>query len=146
VIAVNLVGTFVVSSLAASQMAHSQPDADGQRGVIVNTASIAAFEGQIGQVAYAASKAGVVGLTLPLARDLSNLGIRVCTVAPGIIDTPMLATVSEQVRAGLAAGVPFPQRLGLPSEYARLVAMIVDHNYLNGETIRLDGGLRMGPR
>jgi NAD(P)-dependent dehydrogenase (short-subunit alcohol dehydrogenase family) len=146
VIEINLVGTFTVTSLAAVAMAGAEPDADGQRGVIVNTASIAAFDGQIGQAAYAASKAGVVGLTLPLARDLASVGIRVCTVAPGIVDTPMLAGVSDEFRAGLAAGVPFPQRLCRPEEYARLVSMIVEHDYLNGETIRMDGALRMAPR
>jgi NAD(P)-dependent dehydrogenase (short-subunit alcohol dehydrogenase family) len=146
VIEVNLVGTFTVLSLAAAAMAQTPADADGQRGVIVNTASIAAFEGQIGQAAYAASKGGVVGMTLPVARDLASLGIRVATIAPGIVDTPMLATVSEEVRAGLAAGVPFPQRLCRPDEYAQLVTMIVEHDYLNGETIRMDGALRMAPR
>ena len=146
VIQINLIGTFTVLSLAAAAIAAAEADESGQRGVIVNTASIAAFEGQIGQVAYASSKAGVVGMTLPAARDLSNLGIRVCTIAPGIIDTPMLATVSEEFRAGLAAGVPFPKRLGNAAEYARLVGMIVEHDYLNGETIRMDGALRMAPR
>jgi NAD(P)-dependent dehydrogenase (short-subunit alcohol dehydrogenase family) len=146
VVTVNLIGTFVVTSLGAAAIAATQPDTAGQRGVIVNTASIAAFEGQIGQVAYASSKAGVAGMTLPLARDLSGVGIRVCTIAPGIIDTPMLATVSDEFRAGLAAGVPFPKRLGRPEEYARLVATIVEHDYLNGETIRMDGALRMAPR
>ena len=146
VIAINLVGTFTVLSIAAAAIAQTEADADGQRGVAVNTASIAAFDGQIGQVAYAASKGGVVSMTLPAARDLSALGIRVCTVAPGIIDTPMLATVSEEFRAALAAGVPFPHRLGRPDEYARLVTMIVEHDYLNGETIRMDGALRMAPR
>jgi len=120
--------------------------ADGQRGVVVNTASVAAFDGQIGQVAYASSKGGVVGLTLPAARELASSGIRVMTIAPGIIDTPMLAGVSETFRAGLAAGVPFPKRLGLPSEYAQLVVAIVEHDYLNGEVIRMDGALRMAPR
>lgn len=146
VIAINLVGTFLVSSQAALTIAETQPDEGGQRGVIVNTASVAAFEGQIGQVAYAASKAGVAGMTLPLARDLSSMGIRVCTIAPGIIDTPMLATVGAEFRETLSAGVPFPRRLGRPDEYAELVAMIVSHDYLNGETIRMDGALRMAPR
>jgi NAD(P)-dependent dehydrogenase (short-subunit alcohol dehydrogenase family) len=120
-------------------------DAD-QRGVIINTASIAAFDGQIGQVAYASSKAAVVGMTLPAARDLSSVGIRVMTIAPGIVDTPMLATVSDEFRAGLAAGVPFPKRLALPEEYAQLAVTIVEHDYLNGEVIRMDGALRMAPR
>jgi NAD(P)-dependent dehydrogenase (short-subunit alcohol dehydrogenase family) len=146
VLSVNLGGTFNVMTLAAVAIAATEPQEDGQRGVVVNTASIAAFDGQIGQAAYAASKAGVVGLTLPAARDLASQGIRVCTIAPGIVDTPMLATVSEDFRAGLAAGVPFPQRLARPQEYARLVAMIVEHDYLNGETIRMDGALRMAPR
>ena len=146
VIEVNLVGTFTVLSLAAAAIAQTPADADGQRGVIVNTASIAAFEGQVGQAAYAASKGGVVGLTLPVARDLAAVGIRVVTIAPGVVDTPILATVGEEVRAGLAAGVPFPQRLGRPDEYAQLVTMIVEHDYLNGETIRMDGALRMAPR
>jgi NAD(P)-dependent dehydrogenase (short-subunit alcohol dehydrogenase family) len=146
VIEINLIGTFTVASRAAAAMARTGPDADGQRGVIVNTASIAAFDGQIGQAAYAASKAGVAGLTLPLARDLANSGIRVCTIAPGIVDTPMLAGVSDDFRANLAAGVPFPQRLCRPEEYARLASMIIEHDYLNGETIRMDGALRMAPR
>ena len=146
VLSVNLGGTFNVMTLAAAAIAATEPQDDGQRGVVVNTASIAAFDGQIGQAAYAASKAGVVGLTLPAARDLASHGIRVCTIAPGIVDTPMLATVSEDFRAGLAAGVPFPQRLARPQEYARLVAMIIEHDYLNGETIRMDGALRMTPR
>jgi NAD(P)-dependent dehydrogenase (short-subunit alcohol dehydrogenase family) len=146
VLSVNLGGTFNVMTLAAAAIAATEPQEDGQRGVVVNTASIAAFDGQIGQAAYAASKAGVVGLTLPAARDLASQGIRVCTIAPGIVDTPMLASVSEEFRAGLAAGVPFPQRLARPQEYARLVAMIVEHDYLNGETIRMDGALRMAPR
>jgi NAD(P)-dependent dehydrogenase (short-subunit alcohol dehydrogenase family) len=146
VVQVNLVGTFTVLALAAEKIAETEPDENGQRGVVVNTASIAAFEGQIGQVAYASSKGGVVGMTLPAARDLAQHGIRVCTIAPGIVDTPMLATVSDEVRAGLAAGIPFPQRLCSPAEYAKLVTMIVDHDYLNGETIRMDGALRMAPR
>lgn len=146
VVEVNLVGTFTVLSLAAAAIAETEPLADGLRGVAVNTASVAAFEGQIGQVAYAASKGGVVGLTLPAARDLAGVGIRVCTIAPGIVDTPMLASVSEEYRVGLAAGVPFPKRLAAPAEYARLVRMIVEHDYLNGETIRMDGALRMAPR
>ena len=122
------------------------PDADGQRGVIVNTASIAAYDGQVGQAAYSSSKGGIVGLTLPAARDLAQYGIRVMTIAPGIVDTPMLATVSDEFRAGLAAGVPFPQRLARPDEYAQLALAIIDHDYLNGEVIRMDGALRMAPR
>lgn len=146
VLMVNLLGTFNVMRLAAEAVAATEPDADGQRGVVVNTASIAAFDGQVGQIAYAASKGGVVAMTLPAARDLAQHGIRVNTIAPGIVDTPMLATVSAEFRAGLAAGVPFPQRLARPSEYAQLVVMVVTHDYLNGETIRMDGALRMAPR
>lgn len=146
VIQVNLVGTFTVLALAAEQIARTESLADGQRGVVVNTASIAAFDGQVGQAAYASSKGGVVGLTLPAARDLAQYGIRVLTIAPGIVETPMLATVSEEFRAGLAAGVPFPQRLGRPEEYAQLAVDLIEHDYLNGETIRMDGALRMAPR
>lgn len=146
VIEVNLIGTFNVLTLAAEAIAATEPDSNGQRGVAVNTASIAAYDGQIGQAAYASSKGGVVGLTLPAARDLASSGIRVCTIAPGIVDTPMLATVSEEFRAALAEGIPFPQRLADPQEYARLVTMIIEHDYLNGETIRMDGALRMAPR
>lgn len=146
VVTINLIGTFNVLRLAAARIAGTEPLEYGERGVVVNTASIAAYEGQIGQLAYAASKAGVVGLTLPAARDLASVGIRVCTIAPGIIDTPMLAGLSEEIRAGLAAGVPFPKRLGTPADYAGLVCMIAEHGYLNGETIRLDAALRMAPR
>jgi NAD(P)-dependent dehydrogenase (short-subunit alcohol dehydrogenase family) len=146
VVQVNLVGTFNVLAVAAEQIAATEPDQDGQRGVIVNTASIAAFDGQVGQAAYSSSKGGIVGLTLPAARDLAQYGIRVCAIAPGIVDTPMLATVSEEFRAGLAAGVPFPQRLARPDEYAQLALSILDHDYLNGEVIRMDGALRMAPR
>jgi NAD(P)-dependent dehydrogenase (short-subunit alcohol dehydrogenase family) len=146
VVQVNLIGTFNVMALAAERMAATAPDARGQRGVIVNTASVAAYEGQIGQAAYASSKGGVVGLTLPAARDLAQHGIRVMTIAPGIMLTPMLETVSEEYRTGLAAGVPFPARLGTPAEYAALVLSIVANDYLNGEVIRLDGALRMAPR
>lgn len=146
VIAVNLVGTFNVLRLAAEVISQSDPDDTGQRGVIVNTASIAAYDGQVGQIAYAASKGGVVGLTLSAARDLASFGIRVCTIAPGIIDTPMLAGVNDEFRATLAAGVPFPKRLGRPDEYAALALMIIEHDYLNGEVIRMDGALRMAPR
>jgi NAD(P)-dependent dehydrogenase (short-subunit alcohol dehydrogenase family) len=146
VVEVNLIGTFTVLTLAAEAIAETEPDEHGQRGVVVNTASIAAFEGQIGQVAYASSKAGIVGLTLPAARDLASIGIRVLAIAPGIMDTPMLATVSEEFRAALAAGIPFPKRLGGPAEYAALAMSIIDNDYLNGEVIRIDGALRMGPR
>jgi NAD(P)-dependent dehydrogenase (short-subunit alcohol dehydrogenase family) len=146
VVKVNLIGTFNVMALAAEKIAATEPDADGQRGVIVNTASIAAYDGQVGQAAYSSSKGGIVGLNLPAARDLAQYGIRVNTIAPGIVETPMLATVSEEFRAGLAAGVPFPQRLARPEEYAKLALAIIDHDYLNGEVIRMDGALRMAPR
>jgi NAD(P)-dependent dehydrogenase (short-subunit alcohol dehydrogenase family) len=144
-IEVNLVGTFNVLRLAAEVMAAGDPDENGNRGVVVNTASIAAFEGQIGQVAYAASKAGVAGITLPAARDLARSGIRVVTIAPGIVDTPMLMGLGDEVRDSLAAVVPFPHRLARPEEFARLVETVIGHDYLNGETIRLDGALRMQP-
>jgi NAD(P)-dependent dehydrogenase (short-subunit alcohol dehydrogenase family) len=146
VVQVNLVGTFNVLALASEEIAKTEGDEFNQRGVIVNTASIAAYDGQVGQAAYASSKGGIVGLTLPAARDLAQYGIRVCTIAPGIVETPMLATVSEEFRAALAAGVPFPQRLGRPDEYAQLALAIVEHDYLNGEVIRMDGALRMAPR
>lgn len=146
IVRVNLVGTFNVLALAAEVMARQEELADGARGVVVNTASIAAFDGQIGQAAYSSSKGGIVGLTLPAARDLARFGIRVCTVAPGIIDTPLLGSLPEDVRAALAAGVPFPRRLGTPSEYANLVLSIIGNDYINGEVIRLDGALRMAPR
>jgi NAD(P)-dependent dehydrogenase (short-subunit alcohol dehydrogenase family) len=146
VIAINLVGSFNVLATAAEKIAETEPDENGQRGVIINTASIAAYDGQVGQAAYSSSKGGIVGLTLPAARDLAQYGIRVNTIAPGIVETPMLATVSEEFRAGLAAGVPFPQRLARPDEYAQLALAIIDHDYLNGETIRMDGALRMAPR
>ncbi|HEX6346332.1 SDR family NAD(P)-dependent oxidoreductase [Umezawaea sp.] len=146
VIEINLVGTFNVLRLAAAAIGKTEPLEDGQRGIVINTASIAAYDGQIGQVAYASSKAAVVGMTLPAARDLSTVGIRVMTIAPGIVDTPMLATVSDDFRAGLAAGVPFPKRLALPAEYAQLALTIIEHDYLNGEVIRMDGALRMAPR
>jgi NAD(P)-dependent dehydrogenase (short-subunit alcohol dehydrogenase family) len=145
-IEVNLVGTFNVLRLAAAVIAEQEPDEQGQRGVIINTASVAAFEGQIGQIAYSASKGGVVGMTVPAARDLARNGIRVCTIAPGIVDTPLLSALGPEVNASLAAGVPFPQRLARPDEYAQLAAMIVEHDYLNGETIRMDGALRMAPQ
>lgn len=140
---VNLVGSFNVARLAAERMAQNDPEPDGSRGVIVNTASIAAFDGQKGQAAYSASKGGVVGMTLPMARDLASVGIRVCTIAPGIFLTPMLMSLSEEVRAQLAADVPNPPRLGDPREYGRLAGFIVEMGYLNGEVIRLDGALRM---
>ncbi|MGX0902960.1 NAD(P)-dependent dehydrogenase (short-subunit alcohol dehydrogenase family) [Roseovarius sp. MBR-79] len=140
---INLVGTFNVARLAAAEMARNAPDADGARGVIVNTASIAAFDGQKGQAAYAASKGGIVGLTLPMARDLAREGIRVMAIAPGIFSTPMMRGLPQEVQDNLAAEVTFPKRLGDPAEYARLAAFIVDCGYLNGEVIRLDGALRM---
>lgn len=146
VLTVNVLGTFNVLRLAAEAIGTTEADVDGQRGVVVNTASIAAFDGQVGQIAYSASKGAVAAMTLPAARDLAQLGIRVNTIAPGVVDTPMLATVSDEFRAGLSAGVPFPQRLAKPAEFARLVTMIVEHDYLNGETIRMDGALRMAPR
>jgi len=146
VVGVNLVGTFNVLRLAAAAIAKADPLAHGARGVIVNTASVAAFDGQIGQIAYAASKGGVVAMTLPAARDLAPAGIRVVTIAPGIFDTPMLGALPEEKRAALAADVVFPKRLGDPAEYAALVAAIVESDYLNGETIRLDGSLRMPPK
>jgi NAD(P)-dependent dehydrogenase (short-subunit alcohol dehydrogenase family) len=146
VIEVNLIGTFNVIARAASSMAGTEALDHGERGVIVNTASIAAFDGQVGQAAYSASKGGIVGLTLPVARDLSSVGIRVNTIAPGIIDTNLLAGLPEEAIAQLEAGVPFPKRLGRPEEYASLVLEIVRNGYLNGETIRMDGALRMGPR
>jgi NAD(P)-dependent dehydrogenase (short-subunit alcohol dehydrogenase family) len=146
VIRVNLIGTFNVLALASKLMAQTSEMDDGERGVIINTASIAAFDGQIGQAAYASSKGGVVSLTLPAARDLAQYGIRVCAVAPGIIDTPLLAMLPEEARASLAAEVPFPQRLGNAEEYADLVMAIIQNGYLNGETIRMDGALRMAPR
>ncbi|NVB81912.1 MAG: SDR family NAD(P)-dependent oxidoreductase [Kofleriaceae bacterium] len=146
VIAVNLVGTFNVLRLGASAIAKNDPLDHGERGVIVNTASVAAFDGQIGQIAYAASKAGVAGMTLPAARDLAPAGIRVVTIAPGLFDTPMLGTLPEDKRAALAADVVFPKRLGSPDEYGALVVAIAENGYLNGETIRLDGSLRMPPK
>ncbi len=146
VVGVNLVGTFNVLRLAAAAIANTDALDHGARGVIVNTASVAAFDGQIGQIAYAASKAGVAGMTLPAARDLAPAGIRVVTIAPGLFDTPMLASLPPDKRAALAADVVFPKRLGAPAEYAALVAAIIDNDYLSGETIRLDGALRMPPK
>ncbi|XP_033223437.1 3-hydroxyacyl-CoA dehydrogenase type-2 [Belonocnema kinseyi] len=145
VVNVNLVGSFNVIRLAVGLMGVNAPNEDGQRGVVINTASVAAYEGQIGQAAYSASKAGVVGMTVPLARDLSTQGIRVCTIAPGLFDTPMLQALPQKVRDFLAQTVPFPQRLGKPDEYAQLCQTIVENPLLNGETIRLDGALRMQP-
>ena len=142
---VNLIGSFNMLSQAAWEMSKNEPEND-ERGVIINTASVAAYEGQIGQVSYAASKAGIVGMTLPAARDLARNGIRVCTIVPGIIDTPMLAQVPEPARQSLAKQVPFPSRLGKPSEFGMLVQHIVENGYLNGECIRLDGAIRMGPQ
>jgi NAD(P)-dependent dehydrogenase (short-subunit alcohol dehydrogenase family) len=146
VVQVNLIGTFNVIRLAAARMTQNEPTEVGERGVIVNTASVAAFDGQIGQVAYSASKAGVHGITLPVARELGRFGIRVCTIAPGIFDTPMMAQASDEVRDSLHAQVPWPPRFGRPDEYAALVRHIVENEMLNGETIRLDGGIRMAPK
>jgi NAD(P)-dependent dehydrogenase (short-subunit alcohol dehydrogenase family) len=147
IININLVGTFNVMRLAAAAMQQSEAvDEQGSRGVIINTASVAAFEGQIGQIAYAASKAGVHGMTICAARDLAQWGVRVCTIAPGTINTPMLDGVTAEFRQTLEAGIPFPSRLGRPDEYAQLAEMIIEHDYLNGETIRMDGALRMAPR
>jgi NAD(P)-dependent dehydrogenase (short-subunit alcohol dehydrogenase family) len=146
VVKVNLIGTFNVLRLAAHAMLENEPSPDGERGVCVNTASIAAYDGQIGQIAYAASKGGIVGMTLPAARDLSSVGVRVCTIAPGLVDTPLLASLPEEARNALAAGIPFPKRLGRPEDFAELALDIVRHGYLNGEVIRMDGALRMAPR
>jgi NAD(P)-dependent dehydrogenase (short-subunit alcohol dehydrogenase family) len=146
VVQVNLIGTFNVVRLAAEAMVSSDPSESGERGVIVNTASVAAFDGQIGQVAYAASKGGVVAMTLPLARELAGSGIRVMAIAPGIFDTPMMAGLPEEARDSLGRQVPFPPRLGRPEEYAELVKHIIENEMLNGEVIRLDGAIRMAPR
>jgi NAD(P)-dependent dehydrogenase (short-subunit alcohol dehydrogenase family) len=146
VIEVNLIGTFNVIRLSAAQMAGQEPQASGERGVIINTASIAAFDGQIGQAAYSASKGGIVGMTLPIARDLMKLGIRVVTIAPGLFDTPLLAGLPEDVKKVLGAQVPFPSRLGNPAEFAALARHIFENEMLNGEVIRLDGALRMPPK
>jgi NAD(P)-dependent dehydrogenase (short-subunit alcohol dehydrogenase family) len=146
VVRVNLIGTFNVLRLSAAAIAEGEPDAEGERGAVVMTASIAAFDGQIGQTAYSASKGGVVGLTLPAARDLARIGIRVCTIAPGLFDTPLLAGLPEEAREALGAQVPHPARLGDPGEYAALAAHIVENSMLNGEVVRLDGALRMPPR
>lgn len=146
VIDINLVGSFNMARLAAQAMAGNTPQASGERGVLINTASVAAYDGQIGQAAYAASKAGIVGMTLAIARDLSKLGIRCMTIAPGIFGTPMLFGMPQDVQDSLAASVPFPSRLGRPEDYAKLVLSILDNEMLNGETIRLDGAIRMAPR
>ncbi|HEU0020020.1 MAG TPA: SDR family NAD(P)-dependent oxidoreductase [Thermoleophilaceae bacterium] len=146
VVRVNLIGMFNVLRLTAAAMNDNEPGEDGERGAIVMTASVAAFDGQIGQISYSASKAGIAGMTLPAARDLSGRGIRVCTIAPGLFDTPLLAALPEPARVALGAGVPFPQRLGFPAEYAQLAVSIAENRMLNGETIRLDGALRMPPK
>ena len=146
VIRVNLIGTFNVLRLSAAAMSLGEPDAEGERGAVVMTASVAAFDGQIGQAAYSASKGGVVGLTLPAARDLARQGIRVCTIAPGLFDTPLLAGLPEESRQALGAQVPFPPRLGRPDEYARLACHIAENTMLNGEVVRLDGAIRMAPK
>lgn len=146
VINVNLLGTINALRLVAAKMIGNQPNDEGERGVCINTASVAAYDGQIGQVAYSASKGGVVGLTLPVARELASKGVRVMTIAPGIFDTPMLAELSDEVRASLAASIPFPPRLARPSEYADLAEHIITNAMLNGEVIRLDGAIRMPPR
>ncbi|MFP6585031.1 MAG: 3-hydroxyacyl-CoA dehydrogenase [Candidatus Hydrogenedentota bacterium] len=146
IVEVNLIGTFNVIRLCATKMAELEPDATGERGVFINTASVAAFDGQIGQAAYAASKSGIVGLTLPVARDLARLGMRNVTIAPGLFNTPMLAKLPEEARQSLGAQVPFPSRLGEPEEYAMLALQIAENPMLNGETIRLDGAIRMAPK
>ena len=146
VVRVNLVGTYNVTRLAAARIAKTEPLADGERGVVVNTASVAAFDGQVGQQAYSASKGGVVGMTLPMARDLAQFGIRCCTMAPGLFATPLMKELPDEVQQSLASSIPFPKRLGKPEEFAALAAHIVANTHLNGEVIRLDGALRMAPR
>jgi NAD(P)-dependent dehydrogenase (short-subunit alcohol dehydrogenase family) len=146
VIGVNLIGTFNMIRLAAEAMAKAGPNAAGERGVIINTASVAAYDGQIGQAAYSASKGGVVGMTLPIARDLSRNGIRVCTIAPGLFETPMMQGLPKEAQESLGKQVPFPSRLGRPAEYAQLARAIIENEMLNGETIRLDGAIRMAPK
>jgi NAD(P)-dependent dehydrogenase (short-subunit alcohol dehydrogenase family) len=146
VIRVNLIGTFNVTRLAGWAMSRNQPNADGERGVVICTASVAAFDGQMGQSAYSASKGGIVGMTLPMARDMASIGIRVMTIAPGLFDTPLLAALPEDVKTSLGAMVPFPKRLGKPAEYAMLAKQIIENPMLNGEVIRLDGAIRMAPR
>ena len=145
-IQINLIGTFNCIRLAAAQMAKNAPNGEGERGVVINTASVAAFDGQIGQAAYSASKGGVVGMTLPIARDLAQLRIRAVTIAPGIFDTPMVGGLREDIREALAASVPFPSRLGTPEDYAKLARHIFENDMLNGEVIRLDGAIRLAPR
>lgn len=145
-IQVNLVGSFNLSKAAAFLMQHNDADEDGQRGVIINTASVAAYEGQIGQAAYSASKGGIVGMTLPMARELTRFGIRVMTIAPGVFLTPMVAGLPDEIKAALGASVPFPSRLGAPSEFARMAEHIIENTYLNGSTIRLDGAVRLEPK
>ncbi|HZD66863.1 MAG TPA: SDR family NAD(P)-dependent oxidoreductase [Acidimicrobiales bacterium] len=146
VVNVNLIGTFNVMRVAAAAMAGLDPLADGERGLVVNTASVAAFEGQVGQIAYSASKGGIVGMTVPAARDLAPAGIRVMTIAPGLMDTPLLGQLPDEVRQALGQSVLFPKRLGVPDEYAKLVGQFAENGYLNGEVVRLDGGLRMQPK
>jgi NAD(P)-dependent dehydrogenase (short-subunit alcohol dehydrogenase family) len=146
VVKVNLIGTYNVTRLAAARLAKAEPLADGERGVVVNTASVAAFDGQVGQQAYSASKGGVVGMTLPMARDLAQFGIRCCTIAPGLFATPLMKELPDEVQQSLASSIPFPKRLGKPEEFAALAAHIVANTHLNGEVIRLDGALRMAPR
>lgn len=146
VVEINLIGTFNMIRLASEEIARQEPNTDGERGVIVNTASIAAFDGQIGQAAYSASKAGVVGMTLPIAREFARIGIRVLTIAPGLFETPMMAALPKEAQESLGRSVPFPSRLGRPSEYAQMVQSIIENPMLNGETIRLDGALRMAPK
>ncbi|OWT53447.1 3-hydroxyacyl-CoA dehydrogenase [Candidimonas nitroreducens] len=146
VVGINLIGTFNMARLAAAAMSENDPEPTGERGVLINTASVAAYDGQIGQAAYAASKAGVVGMTLPIARDLAKLGIRCCTIAPGIFGTPMIFGMPQEVQDSLAASIPFPSRLGRPEDYAKLVHSIITNDMLNGETIRLDGAIRMAPK
>ena len=146
VVQVNLIGTMNVIRLAAEQMVKNTPNDDGEKGVVINTASAAAFEGQLGQAAYSASKAGVVGMTLPIAREFANYGIRVVTIAPGLFETPMLASLSETVKASLIEMVPFPKRLGKPSEYAQLATHVIENAQLNGETIRLDSAIRLSAK
>ena len=146
IVAINLIGTFNVLRLAATSMRENEPDDGAERGVCVQTASVAAYEGQIGQIAYSASKGGIVGMTVPAARDLAQYGIRVMTIAPGLFDTPLLALLPDDAREALGNSIPFPHRLGLPGEYAQLATAIIENPMLNGETIRLDGALRMAPR
>lgn len=146
VVSINLIGSFNMMRLAAEAMSHNEPESTGERGVLINTASVAAFDGQIGQAAYAASKAGVAGMTLPIARDLARTGIRCMTIAPGIFGTPMIFGMPQEVQDSLAASIPFPARLGRPEDYAKLVHSIITNDMLNGETIRLDGAIRMPPK